>query len=104
MSYLMSESAKVLPYVAGAGVAAAGVATGNPALVAGGVGIIGASAAASQKPKAPMAPTPPNYNNAANAAQQQADALRQRRGVLANIYAGGAGGAPPAVGKSSLGT
>jgi hypothetical protein len=53
----------------------------------------------------PAAPPVPNANNAANAAQQQTDQLRQRRGLLANIYAGGQqNAAPPAVGKTQLGT
>lgn len=47
------------------------------------------------KPKSPP-PTPgiPNPNDAANAAQAQTDAMRMRRGMLANIYAGGQNTAP----------
>jgi hypothetical protein len=54
-------------------------------------------------PKTP--PTPPgvpNPNDAANAAQQTTDAMRMRRGMLANIYAG-AGTSAPVVGKTVLG-
>lgn len=50
----------------------------------------------------PGPPGPPNPNDAANAAQQTTDALRLRRGLLANIYAG-AGGGTPAVGRTQLG-
>jgi hypothetical protein len=56
------------------------------------------------KPKTP--PTPPgvpNPNDAANAAQSQTDAMRMRRGLLSNIYAGSQNQAP-VVGKSALGT
>ena len=49
-------------------------------------------------------PTPPNPDSAANAAQAQQDELRQRRGLLANIYAGGSQQPAPAVGKTMLGT
>jgi hypothetical protein len=55
------------------------------------------------KPKTP--PTPPgvpNPNDAMNAAQSQTDAMRMRRGMLANIYAGGSSSAP-VVGKTTLG-
>lgn len=54
-------------------------------------------------PKTP--PTPPgvpNPNDAANAAQSQTDAMRMRRGMLANIYAG-AGNQTPVAGKTVLG-
>lgn len=56
------------------------------------------------KPKTPP-PTPqvPNVNDAANAAQSQTDAMRQRRGLLANIYAGASNTAPVS-GKTALGT
>ena len=56
------------------------------------------------KPKTP--PTPPgvpNPNDAANAAQSTTDAMRMRRGLLSNIYAGNSNQAP-VVGKSTLGT
>jgi hypothetical protein len=61
----------------------------------------GASYALRQKP--PTAPAPPNPDVAANAAQQNADQLRARRGLLANIYAGGQG-AQAVSGKTQLGT
>jgi hypothetical protein len=55
-------------------------------------------------PKAvPPTPGVPNANDAANAAQQSTDALRARRGMLANIYAG-AGNQAPVTGKTALGT
>lgn len=55
-------------------------------------------------PKAPPAPPgTPNPNDAANAAQQTTDAMRMRRGMLANIY-GGAGSGAPVTGKTQLGT
>ena len=55
-------------------------------------------------PKAPP-PTPatPNPNDAANAAQAQTDAMRMRRGLMSNIYAG-AGAQAPVSGKTQLGT
>jgi len=40
------------------------------------------------KPSTPAPPIQANPNDASNAALQQSDALRQRRGLLANIYAG----------------
>ena len=54
----------------------------------------------------PGAPPIPNPNDAANAAQSQTDALRARRGLLNNIYAGGQAGAAsqPVAGKTQLGT
>jgi hypothetical protein len=55
---------------------------------------------------APKTAAPPQLNNpndALNAAQAQTDAMRMRRGMLANIYAGGSNSAP-VVGKSQLGT
>lgn len=54
----------------------------------------------------PIAPPgAPTQDTAANAAQQQADQLRRRRGVMANIYGGGSGGGTPTVAsKSTLGT
>jgi len=56
------------------------------------------------KPKTPP-PTPgvPNPNDAQNAAQSQTDAMRMRRGLLANIYAGASSSAPVS-GKTQLGT
>lgn len=54
-------------------------------------------------PKTPPAPPGvPNQNDAANAAQSQTDAMRMRRGMLANIYAGATTQAP-VVGKATLG-
>lgn len=44
-----------------------------------------------------------NPNDAANAAQQTTDAMRMRRGLLANIY-GGASNTQPVSGKQQLGT
>jgi hypothetical protein len=56
------------------------------------------------KPKTPPPPPGvPNPNDAANAAQSQTDAMRMRRGMLSNIYAGSQNQAP-VVGKSALGT
>ena len=51
-------------------------------------------------------PPPPNMDDASTAARQSQDMMRQRRGVLANIYAGnspGSGVAPVGV-KTALGT
>jgi hypothetical protein len=48
-------------------------------------------------------PSVPNQNDALNAAQAQTDALRARRGVLSNIFAG-AQNSQPAVGRTQLGT
>jgi hypothetical protein len=60
-----------------------------------------ASAFAPKTPPPP--PGVPNPNDAANAAQATTDAMRMRRGMLANIYAGASGSAP-VVGKTQLGT
>jgi hypothetical protein len=51
----------------------------------------------------PPPPSVPNPNDAANAAQSTTDQMRMRRGLLANIYAGGSATAPVA-GKTALGT
>jgi hypothetical protein len=48
-------------------------------------------------------PPTPNPNTAMNQAQSDADAMRARRGVLANIYAGASSTAPVS-GKTQLGT
>jgi hypothetical protein len=57
-------------------------------------------------PHLPPAPSVPNPNDAANQAQNLTDQMRMRRGLMANIYAGGATGAQsqPVVGKTALGT
>lgn len=56
------------------------------------------------KPKTPpAAPGVPNPNDAANAAQSQMDAMRMRRGLMSNIYAG-ASNTAPVTGKTQLGT
>lgn len=54
-------------------------------------------------PKVPP-PTPgvPTQNDAANNAQNLTDQMRMRRGLMANIYAGG-GGPAPVAGKTQLG-
>jgi hypothetical protein len=51
----------------------------------------------------PPPPGAPNPNDAANAAQRQTDAMRLRRGMLANIFAG-ASSTQPVSGKTMLGT
>jgi hypothetical protein len=57
-----------------------------------------------QKPGGPPAPPGvPNPNDASNAAQSETDALRMRRGLLGNIYAG-AQNQQPVSGKTLLGT
>lgn len=53
-----------------------------------------------QKP--PKAPAAPNQNQAQNDAVAAEDQMRQRRGVLSNIYAGSSNQAP-VVGKTQLG-
>lgn len=50
----------------------------------------------------PPPPGVPNPNDAANAAQSTTDALRMRRGMLANIFAGASATAPVS-GKTTLG-
>jgi len=49
-------------------------------------------------------PTAPTQVTAANAALQQQDMLRRRRGVFANIFAGGSAPAPATATKSTLGS
>ncbi len=57
------------------------------------------------KPKTPPpAPGVVNPNDALNASQSQTDAMRMRRGMLSNIYAGGQAGPAPVTGKVTLGT
>lgn len=57
---------------------------------------------ANQNPTAP--PMPPTFDTAANAANQQEDLMRKRRGILANIYAGGSAPAPTVASKQLLGS
>lgn len=52
----------------------------------------------------PQPPGVPNPNDAANAAQATTDQMRQRRGLLANIYGGALNQSPVTGGKTSLGT
>ena len=52
----------------------------------------------------PPVPGVPTQNDAMNAAQAQTDAMRMRRGMLANIYAGSAAAQQPVTGKTQLGT
>jgi len=58
-------------------------------------------------PRKPEQPQAPNIDDAQSGARQAEDLMRQRRGVLANIY-GGAGAdnaaAPPTAVKTALGT
>lgn len=49
-------------------------------------------------------PGPPNPNDAANAAQATTDAMRQRRGMMANLYAGSNQNSAPVTGKTMLGS
>lgn len=49
-------------------------------------------------------PTAPTQDTAANASLQQQDLLRRRRGVFANIFAGGAAPTPTTATKSTLGS
>lgn len=51
----------------------------------------------------PPVPGVPTQNDAANSAQATTDAMRMRRGMLANIYAG-ASSTQPVTGKTQLGT
>lgn len=51
----------------------------------------------------PPTPGVPNPNDAANATRSMTDQMRMRRGLLANIYAGG-GSSAPVTGKTALGT
>jgi hypothetical protein len=51
----------------------------------------------------PGLPPVPNPADAQNAALQQTDLMRQRRGMLANIYAGSQS-AQPVTGKTTLGS
>lgn len=48
-------------------------------------------------------PGPPDQDTAANAAALTQDAARRRRGVMANVFAGGSAGAPSTASKSTLG-
>ena len=74
---------------------------------AGSLGLLGHAGSQiehSLDPKLPPPPPgPPNPNDAANAALAQTDAMRARRGLLANIYAGGQN-QQPVTGKTTLGT
>ena len=47
-------------------------------------------------------PHAPNQDNAANAAQQQADYLRKRRGILGNIFGGSQPNSTPVVSQKQL--
>ena len=54
-------------------------------------------------PEPPKPPGAPNPNDAANAAQSAADQFRQRRGLLATVFAGNQA-SQPVTGKTQLGT
>jgi hypothetical protein len=55
-------------------------------------------------PKVPTPPGVPNPNDALNASQSLTDSMRMRRGMLANIYAGGQPASAPVTGKVTLGS
>jgi len=55
------------------------------------------------KKSPPPPPGVPNPNDAANAAQSETDAMRMRRGLMSNIYAGSQN-QQPVTGKTVLGT
>jgi hypothetical protein len=77
-----------------------------PQIVAGAAAVsAGASVYSALKgaPKPPQAPKPPSQDTATNAALQQQQQLLRRRGVLANIYAGGAAPTPATASKTNLG-
>lgn len=89
------------PLAAWAGTTAGATAIGAGAAVVGaGTAIYAATKGA---PKIPGSPQPPTQDTAANAANQQADMMRKRRGVLANIAAGNAT-APQVSAKTTLGS
>lgn len=64
---------------------------------------LGSSVGIEPKPPVPPPPGVPGLNDAANAARTQTDLMRQRRGLLANIFAG-ASSQQPVTGKTQLGT
>lgn len=80
--------APAIPYLVGAA-----------AVASTGAAIYGATRGA---PKPPAPPKPPTQDTAANAALQQQQQMLRRRGVLANIFAGGQAGTPQ-VAKVNLG-
>lgn len=67
------------------------------------VGVGSAAKKALTPPRLPSAPRAPSEDTAANAANQEADLARRRRGVLANIYAGGQDFKPQTAVKTLLG-
>jgi len=79
----------------------------SPAIMVGVAALAGAGAsiysATRKPPSPPPAPKPPTQDTAANAALEQQKALMRRRGVLANIYAGGNAPTPQTTGKQMLG-
>ena len=88
---------------AAAGAAAGGITAGQAltaSLIATGVGALGSKLL---QPKMPsLAGNAPPTIDQAKQAQQQADRLKARRGVLANIYGGALGGGAPSVGVKTL--
>lgn len=96
---------------AGAGAAAAGTAAAAGGISAGAAAAsaaatIGAGVLASKvlAPKTPnMAGNAPPSIDETKQAQQTADRIRLRKGVLANIYGGGTGGTPTIGTKALLG-
>lgn len=62
------------------------------------------NAAAAEAEQERLNATPPTLNTAANAARQQADRLRRRKGVLANIYGGGKSSGASVGSKTLLGS
>jgi hypothetical protein len=77
---------------------------GPSALGSGLFGLAGAAAKkalGSKKPKV-QTPSAPTIDDAAQR-EQEADRVRRRRGVLANIFGGSGSGAGPTVAKTTLG-
>lgn len=90
---------------AGAGVAAGtGIGLGTAAGIAAATTAVGLGVGALTKPKTPSTAgmAPPTIDQARQA-QQVTDRLKQRTGVLANIYGGSGSGTAPSVGRATLG-
>lgn len=80
-----------------------GIVTGALGLIGAGGGVAGALAkkALAKKPAKVQTPAAPTLDEAGQR-ELEADRIRRRRGVLANIFGGGSG-AGPTVSKSTLG-
>lgn len=77
---------------------------GSAAALAGAFagGVVGSGILSPGAPKVPALPKPPTLDTATQGSLDNQDQIARRKGVIANVFAGG-NAAPPSVGKTTLG-